>query len=166
MPSDSADNNPLSDGDYSLDFPRKVVAAGMLFVNKERQVLLVNPAYKEVWEIPGGVVEAMEAPRDASIREVGEELGLQINPGRLLSIDYNVKPAQKLEVLRFIFCGGVLTQEQIDAIVLEAEELSEYGFFRIEDARTLLSPSLGHQLAEILDVLDDTVTIYTEHSAT
>ena len=164
MSSDSANSNPLSDGDYSQGFPRKVVAAGMLFANEERQVLLVNPTYKEVWEIPGGVVEALEAPREASIREVEEEIGLQVSPGRLLSIDYNVKPVQNHEVLRFIFWGGLLTQEQIDAIVLQAEELSEFGFFSIEDARRLLDPSLVQQLAEILDTLDDDVTIYTEHA--
>ncbi len=164
MSNDSAINNPLTDGDYSRGFPRKVVAAGMFFTNEERQVLLVNPTYKEVWEIPGGVVEAMEAPREASIREVQEEIGLQINPGRLLSIDYNVRPAQNHEVLRFIFWGGVLTQEQIGAIVLQVEELSEFGFFSIGEARRLLDSSLGQQLAEIHDTFDEDVTIYTEHT--
>lgn len=164
MPSDLANNNPLSDGNYSKGFPRKVVAAGMLFTNKERQVLLVNPTYKEVWEIPGGVVEAMEAPRTASIREVKEEIGLQIDPGRLLSIDYNVKPVLNNEVLRFIFWGGVMTQGQIDTIVLQEEELSEFGFFDIEDARALVSPALGHQLAEIIAMLGGDTTVYTEHT--
>ncbi len=154
-----------TDGDYSGSFARKVVASGMLFLNEERQVLLVNPTYKEVWEIPGGVVEAMEPPRDACIREVKEEIGLQIEPRRLLSVDYNARPERNFDMLRFIFFGGMLAKQQVDAIVLQAEELSEFGFFSIDDARALLSPALGHQLAEILDTLDENATVYTEHTS-
>ena len=157
--------DPVADGDYSRGFPRKVIASGMFFVNEQRQVLLVNPTYKQVWEIPGGVVEAMESPRTACIREVEEEIGLHIDPRRLLGIDYIAKPSLNDEIVRFIFWGGVLVQEQIDAIVLQAEELSEFGFFDIADARNLVSPALGHQLAEILVALDSDRTVYTEHLA-
>ena len=93
MSNSSPSTDPVADGDYSRGFPRKVAASGMFFVNEQRQILLVNPTYKEVWEIPGGVVEAMEAPRAACIREVEEEIGLVIDPGRLLSIDYVARPA-------------------------------------------------------------------------
>jgi 8-oxo-dGTP diphosphatase len=158
--------NPIpADGDYSSGFARKVVASGMMILNEDRQVLLVNPTYKAVWEIPGGVVEAMEAPRDACIREVEEEIGIQIDPGRLLSVDYNVKPERNYDVLRFIFDGGILTKAQADAIVLQAEELSEFGFFNIEDAQKLLSRALGHQLSDILDTLDGEATVYAEHTS-
>ena len=67
------------------------------------------------------------------------------------------------EIVRFIFWGGVLRQDQIGAIELQAEELSEFGFFDIADAQALTSPALGRQLAEILDALEGDRTVYTEH---
>lgn len=147
--------------------PRKVAAAGALFLNKEGRVLLVNPTYKPVWEIPGGVVELNEAPRTACAREVEEEIGLRVEPGRLLGLDYIAHPERGREVLRFIFWGGILNREQIDAIRLPAEELSEFGFFDGPTARTLLSTSLGEQVNRLLGMLQrpagEQNFVYTEH---
>ena len=135
---------------YPPDMPRKVAAAGALFLDEAGHVLLVNPTYKPVWEIPGGMVENFEAPRAACIREVAEEIGLAIEPGPLLGLDYAASRASGREVLRFIFWGGVLDAAQIAAIRLPAEELSEYGFFDLPTAKTLLSAKLGEQIGRIL----------------
>jgi 8-oxo-dGTP pyrophosphatase MutT (NUDIX family) len=35
---------------------------------------LLEPTYKEDWEIPGGIIEENESPREACKREVLEEL--------------------------------------------------------------------------------------------
>ena len=153
----------MSEKIIPAQLPHKIVASGALFMNEQGQVLLVNPTYKPVWEIPGGVVEAMEPPSEACVREVEEELGLVVAPTRLLGIDYSANPQQGKEVLRFIFWGGVLTQAQIDAIRLPAEELSEFNFFDLPQARELLSPSLGAQVAALVDALpQQECTIYME----
>jgi 8-oxo-dGTP pyrophosphatase MutT (NUDIX family) len=47
-----------------------------------------EPVYKTDWEIPGGAVEADESPRTTAIREIEEELGLVVAPGRLLVVDW------------------------------------------------------------------------------
>ena len=52
------------------------------------RVLVVEPTYKTSWELPGGSVEADESPRDACAREVEEELGLVLHPGRLLCFEW------------------------------------------------------------------------------
>lgn len=44
-----------------------------------------GPAYAGCWELPGGKVEPGEEPRGAVVREWGEELGLRVGAGRLLS---------------------------------------------------------------------------------
>ncbi|MFF8812893.1 NUDIX domain-containing protein [Streptomyces pactum] len=62
---------------YDRRLPRKRMAAGVLFFDSAGRVLLVDPAYREPWEIPGGAVEREESPRAGARREVREELGLQ-----------------------------------------------------------------------------------------
>ena len=40
---------------YSATLPRKRMAAGVLFRDHDGRVLLVEPVYKDYWEIPGAV---------------------------------------------------------------------------------------------------------------
>ncbi|WP_229686740.1 NUDIX domain-containing protein [Longimycelium tulufanense] len=67
---------------------RKRVTADVLIRDEGDRVLLVNPTYKEHWDLPGGMAEANEPPRAAAKRELIEELGLTITPARLLLLDW------------------------------------------------------------------------------
>ena len=40
--------------------------------------------YPEYWDIPGGMVEYGELPRDGAIRETFEEVGLKIIPTKVI----------------------------------------------------------------------------------
>jgi 8-oxo-dGTP pyrophosphatase MutT (NUDIX family) len=44
--------------DYTATLPRKRMGAAVLFTDPEGRILIVEPTYKDYWEIPGGVVEA------------------------------------------------------------------------------------------------------------
>lgn len=129
---------------------RKRVAAGALFLDDAGRILLVNPTYKPLWEIPGGMVEADEAPLSACRREILEEIGLTVTPEILLSIGYLQAHADRGDALRFIFWGGLLDNLMIAQIRLQVEELSEYRFVTLAEAAQLLRPSLHAQLAQSL----------------
>ncbi len=64
------------------------MGAGALIRNVAGRVLAVEPTYKKTWELPGGSVEADESPRAACIREIEEELGLRMDVGRLLCLEW------------------------------------------------------------------------------
>jgi len=57
--------------------PKKVVSAGVLFLDENGRVLIVKPTYKDHWQLPGGVIEAHESPASGALREVQEEIGLR-----------------------------------------------------------------------------------------
>ncbi len=118
------------------------MGAGCLFCDDHGRVLLVKPTYKPVWEIPGGVVEQDESPKQCCQREILEEIGLVVPIGAVLVVDYNEAAPPKTESLMFIFDGGTLTPEQIAAIRLPASELSEFHFFPPTELPTAMSDSL------------------------
>lgn len=148
---------------YQQTLPKKRVSAGCLFFDEHGRLLVVNPTYKKPWEIPGGTVEANESPRQAIIREVKEELGLTVEPGPLLGVDYGRETKKRTERLQFIFDGGTLTAAQIAAIRLPAEELSEYRFLAPREALKLLNKKLRRRVRHCLRVRDgEDARVYLE----
>jgi len=129
---------------FYQSLPTKRMAAGCLFFNDNGEVLLVKPTYKESWEIPGGVTEDNESPKQCCEREVLEEIGIVVELKRLLVIDYNSYPQDKhkTESLMFIFDGGTLSAQDIAAIILKEDELSDWLFF----GQNHLPEQLGHSL--------------------
>lgn len=137
---------------YASSLPRMQVGSGCLFRNETGQVLLVKPVYKPLWEIPGGAVEEAESPMAACRREVAEELGLDLRPGRLLVVDYREpEPGRRGDALRFVFDGGVLSPQQIAAIRLPPEELSEFRFIHPADLDEYVIPVMARRLRACLD---------------
>jgi 8-oxo-dGTP diphosphatase len=108
--------------------------------------MLVEPAYKANWEIPGGAVEADESPRECVIREVHEELGIVVEPSRLLVIDYQHPEPQRTESLMFIFDGGVLDDDERRGLSLADDELSSYAFVEPAELGSLTSPRLARRI--------------------
>ena len=74
--------------EYYASLPKHIAGAGAIFHNADGKVLLVKPSYRDTWEIPGGGLEHGEFPFQAAAREVGEETGLELRPGRLLAVDW------------------------------------------------------------------------------
>ena len=147
---------------YQRSLPRKRMGAGALFRDENGRFLLVNPTYKPTWEIPGGVIEANESPRQACIREIIEELGFTCQPHQLLCVDYLSDQPDKTEAIMFVFDGGCLSQEAIAHIQLPADELSDYRFCTLPEALVLLNPRLGRRVALCQQALTENRTIYAE----
>lgn len=131
---------------YYESLPGKRMGAGCLISDEGGRILLVKPGYKPVWEIPGGVVEQDESPRKCCRREVLEEIGLSLEIGRLLVVDYNSTAEIKTESLMFIFDGGTLTPEQTAAIELQPGELIDFGFFTPETLPNELTDTLKNRV--------------------
>lgn len=105
-----------------------------------------EPTYKDYWEIPGGAVEADESPYAAVVRELKEELGLRVQPRRLLVTDWVPPRPGRTEGLIMVFDGGVLTPEQTAQIRLPAEELRSWAWCTEQEAGERLSELLARRI--------------------
>ena len=72
---------------YFENLPKKRMAAGVVFFDANKNLLVVKPTYKDHWTIPGGVIEENESPYETCVREVKEEFGLEIKTLTFLVVD-------------------------------------------------------------------------------
>jgi 8-oxo-dGTP pyrophosphatase MutT (NUDIX family) len=129
------------------------MAAGALFRDEAGGVLVVDPVYKPVWDLPGGAVEAEESPHAACRREVREELGLDRAPGRVLAVDWVPSRPERPEGLVVVYDGGVLTADEISGIVLPGDELAGFAFVAPEKVPELVTPLLARRVAACLSAI-------------
>ena len=138
------------------------MSAGALFFDEAGRLLVVEPAYKPNWEIPGGVVELNESPRQGCVREVKEELGLERPLRHLLCIDYLSESGDKTEALVFIFWGGTLSEDEIQSIQLPTDELRRFAFLDLAEAYGRFNQRLSQRVRQSVAALAEERTIYLE----
>lgn len=129
----------------SAQLPRKRMAATMFLTDPAGRVLLVKPTYKPRWDLPGGVIEAGESPRQAAAREIEEELALQLRPGQLLVVDYVSAAASSsgTEGLITVFDGGTIKDPS--AIQIPDDELQAFAFVALDQVTDHLPPLLARR---------------------
>ena len=151
----------MSNLEYPQGLPKKRIAAGILLRNTADEALIVVPTYKTDLEIPGGIVESLESPKVCAVRETFEELGLELQIGRLLVLDY--LSADMDESLQFVFDGGVLTDTQITQIKLPETELSSFQFVARADLASVLIQRKARRLEMAFVALETNQTLYLEY---
>jgi RimJ/RimL family protein N-acetyltransferase/ADP-ribose pyrophosphatase YjhB (NUDIX family) len=86
---------------------KRVIAQGLLR-NQRGQVLLCELTYKPEWDLPGGVVEPGESPAQGVVREVGEELGIDVAVHRLVTVNWLPPWRGWDDACAFVFDLGVV----------------------------------------------------------
>lgn len=157
-----ADLDLLPYDEYVAQLPRKVMSAGVLIRDKQDRVLLLEPAYKPYWDLPGGTVEAGEPPWFTAAREVREETGLDRPAGRLLVVDHVAHEDGGLpERVAFVFDGGILSENDLPGLVL-GQEIVSVALHRIEDLRAMVKPSLAERILAAIEAADSGITVLCE----
>ncbi|WP_219413793.1 NUDIX domain-containing protein [Pseudonocardia nigra] len=141
---------------------RKRVAADVLIRDGAGRVLLVDPTYKEGWDLPGGMVEANESPQSGALRELDEELGLAPTLGRPLVIEWVGAHGPWDDQIVFVFDGGVIPETEVSSIQVRDREIADWRFFDVDSARGKLREHIGRRLQAAVDSLENGSIHYLE----
>ncbi|MFQ6075652.1 MAG: NUDIX hydrolase [Candidatus Bathyarchaeia archaeon] len=121
---------------------RPLVGVGVLIRDGEKSLLVkrASEPSKGLWSIPGGLVELGERVKEAAMREVEEETGLDVEIDRLLDVIDNIIRDDEGKVLyHYIIVdflghpvGGELkiASDVADARWVRANEIKQYKITR------------------------------------
>ena len=152
----------MAENEHEAKMARPRMAAGARFFDENDRVLLVEPSYKDYWDIPGGYVEHGESPRQACIREVREELGITPPIGRLLVVDWAPNPGEGDKVL-YLFDGGTLSPSDVERVQVQADELTGFDLHDPSELSTLTIPRLARRITASVEARAESSVAYLEH---
>lgn len=127
---------------------RKRVSADVVIRDHGGRILLVKPTYKPGWDLPGGMCEANESPADAARREIAEELGLDLEIGKLLCIEWVPPHGPWDDLLALVFDGGQIPDSS--PIKVDGAEVEEAEFFTPAEAGERLKSRTRRRLTTAL----------------
>ena len=110
-------------------FPSQVYpepTVGALIVNKEGRILLTKShKWFDKYTLPGGHIEVGETMREAVIREVKEEVGLDVEVAEMLLMQEAIFAGEFWKRKHFIFFD-FLCKSRDQQVKLDGRELQEY----------------------------------------
>ena len=148
---------------WIASLPRILAGVAVILTapDDDSRILLVRQSYRpgpRNWSLPGGGTHDNEPPYIAAQRECLEELSLTLDVGRLLAVDW-LPTTDRPPITVFVYEGGRLTPDQVARIRLLDGELTDYGFFTLEQAASMMSERNHPMLAAAIEARDTGRTI-------
>jgi 8-oxo-dGTP diphosphatase len=137
-----------------MKYVQKVAASGFIR-NKNKQILIVKRAdddtYPGQWELPGGGVEFGEEPYKGLKREIGEEVGLDVQIVCPLyvgtfSSQHSKVPTQYVDI---VFLCNITGSEEVKL----SHEHSAYRWISFEDVDNI--QEMTHKVKNALEVIKE-----------
>lgn len=105
-----------------------IVSASVIVLNENNDILLMRG--RRGWEMPQGCVEQGETIRQAAIREVKEETGMDIELIHFCGIYQNITRG---------VCNHIFTGKPIGGTLTTSDESDEVGYFSLEQADEMIT---------------------------
>ncbi len=142
--------------EFIKSLPRKRSASGVVLRNNKGEWLLLQTTYHGgKYTFPGGITNQYESPWRGVIREVKEEINIDIhkNDLSLLTITSISDPKNNDELVIYYFDGGVLDTHQINSIQVDGEEIQDYKFVSQDRVLGFLRDTAHYSYGHISEAL-------------
>ncbi len=131
-----------------------IVAVVAVIRNREGKILVLKRhprevAYPNKYTFPGGKVEGNDTVEQTLIKEVKEEAGLTLRPGKILLKDKSfIRPdGQTAKVWSYLCEVGDDTQ-----VVIDKNDFTDYRWITSEDLRTLEHVGIEEELKKAEEI--------------
>lgn len=142
--------------------PRKRLIAHALVTDAAGRVLLCETRFKVDWELPGGIVEPGEAPREACAREMVEEMAYAPAVGGVLVVDW-LRPYKGWEdALELVFATSVVAEDDKARFVPDGFEIGALHWVDPADLDGVMTPFGAARTRSAVAALASGRTLYTE----
>ncbi|MDD9271735.1 NUDIX hydrolase [Paenibacillus sp. GCM10023248] len=105
-----------------------IVSASVIVLNENNEILLMRG--RRGWEMPQGCVEEGETIREAAVREVKEETGIEVELINFCGLYQNITRG---------VCNNIFTGKPVDGSLTTSIESDEVGYFSLEEARKMIT---------------------------
>lgn len=127
---------------------KRLIAQGVLRTDGDR-IALCELVYKKDWDLPGGIVDPDESPAHCVVREVKEELGLDVSVQGLIAVNWLPPYRGWDDALLCLFDLGHVPEETLDAAVLQTREIKAVHW---ADAATVADRTAAYTAAMLSEV--------------
>lgn len=128
--------SPLRRLAVRLGTPSYTLGAVLVLRRPDGRVLLVDQRHSGGWALPGGLLRRRESPVDGLVREVGEEVGIHLDPTALPEPTTVVDAhAHRVDLIYLVETEG----EQ--AHVEDEAEVRRIGWFSLDEMAEITEPT-------------------------
>lgn len=147
---------------YYQNLAKRHMAAAVMIFNEKGELLVLKPSYRDNWLLPGGVVEHGETLLQAAVREVKEEIGVDMKIKSIRCVD--MKPGQGMmpDSVQSIFESEIISNAQLSDIQLDNEEITEYAFLPLQEALKRITPTAAVRIGQALVAREQNTVFYLE----
>ena len=142
-------------GVLNAGLPTKRAIAQGVIRNNADEILLCELTYKQDWDLPGGVVDPHESPAQAVIREIREELQVEVLPQYLVAVNWLPQWGGWDDAMLFVFDLGV-EDDVIARAHLEPRELRCLHWCTLEDVERRAAPYVTRMLRRLAQQTEGT----------
>lgn len=162
----ATDSEPSSGGGFievlNAGLPTKRNIAQGLIRSSANEILLCELTYKQEWDLPGGVVDPHESPAHAVVREISEELQIEVSVQSLAAVNWLPAWRGWDDAMLFVFDLGV-DDDVIGRAHLEPRELRSLHWCTLEEVDRRAAPYVTRMLRRLAQHTEGTA--YLEDGA-
>ena len=134
--------------------PKKRNIAQGLLRNRAGEVLLCELTYKLEWDLPGGVVDPGEPPAATVVREIREELGVDVGVAGLVAVNWLPPWRGWDDAHLFLFDLGVHEEGELDPARFLRREIAGAHWVPPASAGDRVAPYTARMLEVVAEVWD------------